>query len=110
MATDITDGEKRIVAAALRGMHDYETANNIVRMCLGLGPGMLMDKGTRRRLSDRIADLIEPSCDREALLSVARGLEAIARSSGDGFEPVLSGGGCMRFARRIREACGEVDA
>ena len=61
MATDITDGEKRIVAAALRGMHDYETANNIVRMCLGLGPGMLMDKGTRRRLSDRIADLIEPN-------------------------------------------------
>ena len=117
----VTDDERREVAERLRGMHDYETAVPIIRACLGLKRGELMDDETRRRMSDRLADLIDPDCDkgryegvhtarpvdREALLSVARGLETFARSSGDGFEPVLSGGGCMRLALRIREACGE---
>lgn len=55
-----TDDERRRVAAALRGMQDYETAVPIIRTCLGLRPGMLMDDGTRRRMSDCLADLIEP--------------------------------------------------
>lgn len=56
----VTDDERRRVAERLRGLHDYETANVIVRTCLGLRPGMLMDKGTRRRMGDFIADLIDP--------------------------------------------------
>lgn len=87
------------MAAALRGMHDYETAAQIIRTCLGLKPGMLMDAETRRRLSDHIADLIEPplqcqhyhsdrhycsvhedmtAVDRESLLALAEGLECRA--------------------------------
>lgn len=73
-----TDDERRRVAAALRGMHDYETPIPIIRTCLGLRPGMLMDGETRRRMSDRLADLIEPSCDREALLALAVNLDARA--------------------------------
>lgn len=41
-------------------MHDYETAIPIVRTCLGLRRGELMDDETRRRMSDRLADLIDP--------------------------------------------------
>ena len=37
-----TDDERRRVAAALRGMHDYETPIPIIRTCLGLRPGMLI--------------------------------------------------------------------
>lgn len=48
--------------------------------------------------ADRLADLIEPSCDRDALLALADKLE---EETG----PVC--GVCMgNTARRIREACG----
>ena len=94
------------MASALREMHDYETAIPIIRTCLGLRPGMLMDDETRRRMNDRLADLIEPSCDREALLELANQL------SGD-VEPYQWEVGEQSYfksiiARRIREACGVV--
>ena len=108
-----TDDERRRVAAELRGMHDYETPTPIIRTCLGLRPGMLMDNETRRRMSDRLADLIYPDtttnttkspdittkCDREALLELADDLET--------YSLTISG---IAVADRIREACGEVGA
>lgn len=93
----VTDDERREVAERLRGMHDYETAVPIIRACLGLKRGELMDDETRRRMSDRLADLIDPEsgqnrdtvpkespavqeapeCDREELLRVADNLEYV---------------------------------
>ena len=103
----VTDDERREVAERLRGMHDYETAVPIIRACLGLKRGELMDDETRRRMSDRLADLIDPgdtcehwrggecfalgpcdtsqtcrdtvACDREALLAEAKEAEKSAR-------------------------------
>ena len=85
----VTDDERRLVAEALRGMHDYETAIPIVRTCLGLRRGEIMDPEVRRRMSDRIADLIDPgdmshgcrdtvACDRDALLALAGELDSSA--------------------------------
>ena len=82
---------------------------------------------------DRLADLIEPDCgtgeapasrvdgrdgtrerlaralgiDLPALLALAEELDSWARDRGDGYEPVLWRAGCVAYARRIREACGE---
>ena len=55
----------------------------------------------------RLADLIEPSCDREALLALAGEMVAIAGTypKKGTTSPLL-----LRFACRIREACGMVDA
>ena len=104
-----TDDERRRVAAALRGMHDYETPIPIIRTCLGLRPGMLMDGETRRRMSDRLADLIEPSCDREELLALADEMcdDAWRGKASEGWTAsvMLRIG---RYARRIRKACGLV--
>ena len=92
-----TDDERRRVAAALRGMQDYETAVPIIRTCLGLRPGMLMDDETRRCMSDRLAGLFEPSdtsqscrdtvaCDREVLSAGA------AHEVGDEIMEAIGGG------------------
>lgn len=56
----VTDDDRREAARKLRGLCDYETAETIVRTCLGFERGELMDKVTRRRMSDRVADLIDP--------------------------------------------------
>ena len=154
-----TDDERRRVAEALRGMHDYETAIPIVRTCLGLRRGEIMDPEVRRRMSDRIADLIDPDttsdttktaedttktaedttkapnsrpncgtrkasasqvpkCDREALLALARWLDARAtdllktnsidhsrRRTSARREHAMD---LMTACGLIREACGEV--
>ena len=119
--TAFTDDERREVAERLRGLHDYETANVIVRTCLGLRPGMLMDKGTRRRMGDFIADLIDPDCE-EGRYSVARTVRPVDRDALLALAKVLGGMGdryneheryelgttFKAIARRIREACGEV--
>lgn len=57
-------------------------------------------------VSSLVADLIEPSCDREALLALAEDVDGAADDSG-GFEPLA---GMLRdIARRIREALGVTD-
>ena len=53
-----------------------------------------------------LADLVKPSCDREALLALAEDVDGAADDSG-GFEPLA---GMLRdIARRIREALGVSD-
>ena len=74
-------------------------------------------------LLERLADLIEPSCDREALLALAEGLEfradklirAAQRARFSGLGPTMDrakhDASEMRgIARRIREALGVGDA
>lgn len=120
----VTEYEKRCAAERLRGLPDYETANVVVRTCLGLRPGVLMDKGTRRRLGDFVADLIDPDCDegryeglrtvrpvdREELLRLAEELEGTTRHLNVWQAPFLNAAETRDIARRIREACGVVDA
>ena len=110
-----TDDERREVAERLRGMHDYETAVPIIRACLGLKRGELMDDETRRRMSDRLADLIDPDCeegrydvartarpvDREALLALAKEMSL------DGMDGRINS--MTSYARRIRKALGVVE-
>ena len=101
----VTDEERRRVAAALR------------KEALRLGPCMdahefanygadLIDADNRMRWDEtmtRLADLIEPSCDRAALLKIAGELEEWK---------VFSCSAEISYSRaialRIRVACGEV--
>lgn len=56
---------------------------------------------------NRLADLIEPTCDREALLALADEIEmdgAGALDDEDWCKPLLE-----EYARRIRETCGVVE-
>lgn len=68
-----TYDERRAAAERLRAMDDYETTPAIVRTALGLAPGQRMDPMVRLRLSDHIADLIDPGkmVDRAKLLKLA---------------------------------------
>lgn len=71
---------------------------------------------TYSEVADRLADLIEPSCDRDALLALADTLGSTRETDCRGCK--LEGAGCAECssgvaheaARRIREACGEVVA
>ena len=59
-------------------------------------------------VSNLVADLIEPSCDRDALLALADELDGLGLS---GFSSGWSSGAVNvgSFARRIREALGVSD-
>ena len=123
--TACTDDERRRVAAELRGLNGnvshvrrvYEDEGSSIlcddqadyyQIChavAGYLPAEHMHPCDYEELHARIANLIEPSCDREALLALAEDVDGAADDSG-GFEPLA---GMLRdIARRIREACGEV--
>lgn len=55
-----------------------------------------------------LADLIEPSCDRDALLRLARYMDKDVAETEAHFSNVISTKSVSDYARRIREACGEV--
>ena len=105
-----TDEERRRVAAALR----YYASSDIDGGLLpSLKDAAEVAGGTWGTLFTRLADLIEPApkcseatpkCDRDALLALA---DELYDCELDGWpcRPVAVCG----FARRIREACGEVD-
>lgn len=91
----VTDDERRRVARELRDFEFYypENLDKVLREILRVDdetwvPGLL-------------ADLIEPSCDREALLALADKME----NGPSGYTARLW---FIRTARCIREACGEV--
>ena len=97
----ITDDERREVAARLRkaiGLTEFAEA-------LGFNWTDDSDWGWND-VSNLVADLIEPSRDREALLALAEDVDGAADDSG-GFEPLA---GMLRdIARCIREALGVSD-
>ena len=118
-----TDDERREVARRLRGIK-YTREGCGHDMCCDLWSAIFDSDYRCTDLCDEcevavlnsLADLIEPSCDREALLEQAKELEKCAWYFGldfDAYEPLRyrlkeaseDFAGC---ARRIREACGEV--
>ena len=94
----VTNDERREVARRLRELKDpYWAGGNSSEASMDV---MGVESYLRRNgLSSNLADLIEPNCDRDALLALADKLEE---------ETGSVCGVCMgNTARRIREACGE---
>ena len=110
----VTDDERRMVAGRLRGLTD--SGNGVVWFLLEKHLGLVPDPNflhgsvlTNESVA-RLADLIEPSCDREALLALADELReslSWADANGDGrvTVPVRN---LITVESRIRAACGEV--
>lgn len=97
-----SDQERREVALRLRGAkygwHSWERA---------LYDALGVDTETAGLdMLDSLADLIETSCDRDALLALAEDVDGAAEDSG-GFEPLA--GMLHDIAHRIREALGVDD-
>ena len=108
--TMVTDDERREVAERLRrawaNVPDKNPVRHHMRVLYEIyaAVGLNDDGADAIDLFDRLADLIEPSCDRDALLAVAETLEDCAGRDSD-----LTTLGYSCLAKRIREACGEVD-
>ena len=95
-----TDDERREVARMLRELPGDSTYPDLI--------GVIADHDgwyPAADAADRLADLIEPSCDRDALLALAEELDGLGIT---GFSSGWSSGAVNvgSFARRIREACG----
>lgn len=116
-----TDDERRRVAERLRGdpcdtpipyrtgvhfgMGCHEAANRFWDMCERIKSAGDYDIAYSTR--SVLADLIEPSCDRDALLALADAMDGHADEMHDGCN-FASSGDMRDYAHRIREACGEV--
>ena len=87
----MTDEERSEVARRLRRLN----APSLIALMSILGVG-------GRDMCARLADLIEPSCDREALLALAEELANVRRWS------CYTDSDLLDIADRIREACGVV--
>lgn len=111
----ITDDERREVAARLRGIKD--TREMVEHdMCCNLWSA-IFESGYRCTglcdecevaVLDSLADLIEPSCDRDTLLALADEMQcdgADAMDDDDWCKPLL-----YEYAARIRESLGVADA
>ena len=108
----MSDDERREVARRLRsvGLDDIRYSDAIceVMMCAGLtcvGDEDCHGSDERPecvvRVFARLADLIEPSCDREALLALADRMETMA-----GMGALLTADGLEMAAVSIRKALG----
>ena len=117
----ISDDERREVARRLREYSGGRKAFHLGRLCAacGIDKSRLMSRTTDADAEAwaHLADLIDPSCDRERLLVQVEELEKCAWYFGldfDADEPLRDRlkeasedfAGC---ARCIREACGEVE-
>lgn len=111
----VTDDERRMAAGRLRGLTD--SGNGVVWFLLERSLGLVPDPNflhgsvLTNESVVRLADLIEPSCDREALLALADELhESLSwvEADGDGqvSVPVRN---LVAVERRIRAACGEAE-
>ena len=105
----VSDDERRRVAERLRTSDERDAAGFVDCLLAEVVRGREFCETPceecHARLLGELADLIEPSCDRDALLALAEDVDGAADDSG-GFEPLA---GMLRdIARRIREACREV--
>ena len=97
-----TDEERRRVAERLRELDYSDLQESLI--CAYLDALGIKGYEDWVGIAHRLADLIEPSCDRAVLLALADDVDGAADDSG-GFEPLA---GMLRdIARCIREACGE---
>lgn len=99
------DSERREVARRLRELKDpYWAGGNSSEASMDV---MGVESYLRRNgLSSNLADLIEPSCDRDALLRLARYMDKDVAETEAHFSNVISTKSVSDYARRIREACG----
>ena len=105
----ISDNERREVARRLRelrgGWSSGECYYTIIH-ALGLPDTSREDGGAA--LYARLADLIEPSCDRDALLALADEIDSMERMVFHN-EVRVSDEVLVSVTRRIREALGVVE-
>lgn len=108
----ISDTERREVARRLRELHPedrswwgihgfdwYEFAGYLFE-AIGF------DKGDCDEWTERLADLIEPTCDRDALLALANEIEYRAKLDIKKRRPYYGANGWLATAARIRKAIG----
>ena len=112
----VTDDERRRVAAALRAYAETPAPWHLADVL----DNVLNETGDHDKIV-RLADLIEPNCDREALLALTRTLEEFDRPEMDDCtrcpveraDECATGSTCQNMARwcarRIREACGVIE-
>lgn len=110
----VTDDERRMVAGRLRGLTD--SGNGVIWFMLERNLGLVPDPNflhgsvLKNESVVRLADLIEPSCDREGLLALADELhESLSwvEADDDGRVPVPLRN-LIAIERCIRAACREV--
>ena len=103
--TGPTDAERRAAAATLREDTDFMVAYSFAaRVAQAVDPEGETD--TWRDLASRLADFVEPACDRGKLLAMAKVLHDMGERYGDHGRYELS----VTFkaiAEQIRKACGE---
>lgn len=109
-----TDDERREVAARLREEADYpgHAVQYMEQFISDLRQVLFGDLNPTADYSEmfaRLADLIEPSCDRDALLRLARYMDKDVAETEAHFSNVISTKSVSDYARRIREACGVVE-
>ena len=103
----ISDEERREVARRMRMLAAREHLSIPV-----LATTIECECSDDAHLWKRLADLIEPSCDREALLALAEELSGNILVVPAVYGTYQSGyvAACQDIARSIREACGEESA
>ena len=108
----VSDGERRRVAAMLRMSDERDAAGFVDCLLAEVIRGREFCETPceecHARLLGELADLIEPSCDRDALLRLARYMDMDVAETEAHFSNVISTKSVSDYARRIREACGEV--
>ena len=110
-----TDDERRRVAERMRasaGKYDFCASNIALDMGI-VGSDYSEGYNARHRLAWlRLAELIEPTCDRDGLLALADEMNAVANYAHETTRSESAREHIRRisyYAQRIREACGEVD-
>lgn len=110
----VTDDERRMVAGRLRGLTD--SGNGVIWFMLERNLGLVPDPNflhgsvLKNESVVHLANLIEPSCDREGLLALADELHeslSWAEADDDGRVPVPLRN-LIAIERCIRAACKEV--
>ena len=111
-----TDDERRLIEGRLRELAGRKVPCDIdcylAEAVMGHDFCETLCDGCLSTVLARLADLIEPSCDREALLALADEMYRDGKMQRErqkaGGHWFVDGLDVMEYARRIREACGVV--
>ena len=101
----VTDNERREVARRLRGLDYSDLQESLI--CAYLDALGIEGYADLIGIAHRLADLIEPSCDRDALLALAGEMEQ--KADENRLTGMMSIGRARSWADRIREALGVDD-
>lgn len=107
----LADTERREVARRLRGLRPGACFDDVYEALGAYGPSPYESRGlSATEFARLLADLIEPSCDRDALLALADEMVEMFRLgafTGEGLDARWCRELYDKYARRIREARGE---